>query len=339
MKVSVSIEVVMELAARETLASKFKEIEPDHLFMALLKFSELPPPQSTELSNTQKSSIQEMISDMNTLSKEITARSIDSTKIRREIRSTAGEGNFNHSGGVIHRSEQSRKIFEQAVTFAANNGDGTLYPIHLFAALLNSPTPAMLKVMGKYQPPARIQKMETPRLDADGQDLSKVLNNEAIMPNQAAYSKVLLSVLSLKNISCIFFVSENDEYVRSISIAAALKFISGDSPPNLEGKRIIDISQSKKFITHRMEWIKQIFDEVLKAQDIILLLPPITYEFYDVSGWLMSLQLYLAPMKVQIICRISSEICKDYIQNSASWKKISHIIWIDINKESIPITL
>ena len=75
MKVSVSIEVVLELAARETIAAKFKEIEPDHLFMALLKFSELPPPQTAEPGGGQKGSVQEIISDINTLSKEIASRS------------------------------------------------------------------------------------------------------------------------------------------------------------------------------------------------------------------------------------------------------------------------
>ena len=42
MKVSASVEMVMQLAGQEAIAAEFKEIEPEHLLAALLKFSELP---------------------------------------------------------------------------------------------------------------------------------------------------------------------------------------------------------------------------------------------------------------------------------------------------------
>lgn len=338
---SVSIGIVMELAAREMIAAKFKDVGPDHLFAALLKFSELPPPRPEGSDNT-KDGVQEIVSDINALSQEIASRAIDSTTVRRAIRAAIGKGDVEYGGGPIHRSDSCRTLFDRAAALAESQRTDVLGPIHLLLVSFEDPTPAMVTVMGHIGQTAKRKREKTPLLDEAGEDLSQSNPDTTakISQHYKVHTQALRSVLAQRNISCVFLASDEAEIIRSICAAAALEMAGMDCPQSIKGKRIIDVSRSDRSSSAQTDWVKQIIEEASRIQDSFVLLPPITSKLPQPDKWLSLLQSYLAPAKVCVICQISPSLYQEIVQRDLSWKRISHVIWLDKGShETIPTSL
>lgn len=107
MKISTSIELVIQLASYEAMAGQFGEIEPEHLLAAILEFSELPVNKMDQLAPGAVS-VKQLTAEIDAVKKELAARSIDSIQIRRKLRAQKGRGVGAPPGGQMHRSQESR---------------------------------------------------------------------------------------------------------------------------------------------------------------------------------------------------------------------------------------
>jgi hypothetical protein len=147
MELSPGIEIVWSLAAEEMKAAQCKEIEPDHFFCALLKLSELSASDLSAL-GIPAAVLTALQSEIDQIKKVLNDRAIPSQNTRHEILKVTPKGSTPFQGDVIHRSSASRRVFEEA----ARRGSLVKAP-DLLQALLNQPTPAMLKVL-KLKPEA-----------------------------------------------------------------------------------------------------------------------------------------------------------------------------------------
>ncbi len=147
MRISTSIELIVNLATRETIASEFKEVRPDHVFAGILKFSEIDIATGKELFKdpAEFEIIKKELADVRAL---LAKKSWDSTSLRRQIRKALGKGGFSFKGDVIHRSSETRRIFERAQAFCVKENAGFFTAIYLLHAFLESPSPVMAKLLG-----------------------------------------------------------------------------------------------------------------------------------------------------------------------------------------------
>jgi ATP-dependent metalloprotease FtsH len=148
MKVSASIDVLWQLAMGEAVSAEFGEIAPEHFLEAILKLAELNVEDLHRLApDTQV--VRLVSEDVAAVREELNARGINSKRARRELRGLLGKGGSPHRGGDMHRSPASREVFEAAARLAADAGSETLMALHLLQALLASPSPPMLLVLGE----------------------------------------------------------------------------------------------------------------------------------------------------------------------------------------------
>lgn len=147
MEISPGVEIVWNLAGAETRAARMKEIDPDHFFCGLLKFSEM---KVDEIQTDQVSQpvVAALKNEMERLRKMLSGKSIDTTFVRREIRMAKGQGTERHSeDDALHRSEAGRQLFDWAAKTAAQNKTVIDSPI-LLQTLFAHPTQTMIKILG-----------------------------------------------------------------------------------------------------------------------------------------------------------------------------------------------
>jgi hypothetical protein len=175
MELSPGVELVWSLAGREMTLARMQEVEPEHFFCALLKLSELdggdlervaPDQAVTKTFVTERDEVRAMLKD----------GSLSSTRCRHDLRQVMGRGSHEHTGGSIHRSDASRRLFEQAARLARQDRS-PLEPRHLLQALLDSPTPAMVKAMGARESSVPVPlepEAPSPFVDRYVQDLAEL---------------------------------------------------------------------------------------------------------------------------------------------------------------------
>ncbi len=139
--------LVWSLAAREAMLAEMPEIEPEHLYCALLKVSELAVEEMAGLLQ-RPSDPAALATEQAAVRAILEARGIDSRQARRGLRQALGKGGPPPAGGTVHRSAASRELFLRAARRAAADG-GALEPRHLLAELLDRPTPPMAPFVGQ----------------------------------------------------------------------------------------------------------------------------------------------------------------------------------------------
>lgn len=148
---AMSARIVWPLAAEEAMARKFEYIEPLHIFIAILKFSELDH-NALAPKASDKVSRDAFRKERDELRAKLAAHRIDvpegTKSIRKALRTRLGDGGFRaQSGWVIHRSESSRSITETAESLARKAGRRTVHANQLLDALLNSGDSVLLEVL------------------------------------------------------------------------------------------------------------------------------------------------------------------------------------------------
>lgn len=145
MQISPGTQLVWSLSGSEAVNLGMPKIEPDHLYCALLKFVELNDETIARLL-TNSSEAPAVCEERDDLAPKFKDLPNSTTEIRHAVRKEAEHGTHKLEGNLIHRSDISRKIFEKAIEMA-NKEDSPTYPTHLLQVLMESPTPAMKKVL------------------------------------------------------------------------------------------------------------------------------------------------------------------------------------------------
>jgi len=136
MKLSKSLAIAWEIAAKEAIESSATEISPSHLLIGLCK-----------LCNQQISEIEEEIQGL--LSR---LGDVDPKQLRRCLRSILSPSpSTPHPRQEIHRSQESKQAFQRAEEIAQGKNSEHILPEHLLQAILepiNSPLVDHLSQLG-----------------------------------------------------------------------------------------------------------------------------------------------------------------------------------------------
>ncbi len=131
---SIGLEFVWQIAATEAAAARREFIEPAHLFIGLCSLEKALHSEQQKQTGIPADALAGLEAEWAALKSLFTQFHLDATALRRELRERMGRGSFEHRENVVHRSPNSRRVFEWAAELAA--GSPTVTSLHLLAALL-----------------------------------------------------------------------------------------------------------------------------------------------------------------------------------------------------------
>ena len=343
MKISPSMDIVWRLAANEMAAGEFKEVEPEHFCMALLKFAELSVKVPEDGCEQEELAI--IVSgDAHLVREALQKCGIESKNARRALRGKLGKGDSPFKGGRIHRSVASRALFESAAKLAAESGNDTVTPLHLLTSLVQSPTPAIAQVVLSKTPvpppPAALTLLEM-----NGRDLVRQAAEGGIKiePGVEAQSKAVLQVLHEKDRRSILLVSDSDALRACVAAALAIAIAAKDAPQSLKARRLIDVSGNSLLEAPKgmrpssveaeaeMERMRQLLAEAASHPEVILLVPAVDTEPKQShrGQWTALLRETLEKGKVQFICRVAPSLFTEHLRKDAVWKRQTQAVWLN----------
>lgn len=343
MKLSVSLELVWQLAAREAIAGEFAEIEPEHMFMAVLKFSEMPSQGMANLGIAPEVATL-LSSDVEAVRQELESCSIDSTQVRRKLRTLLGKGGAPYSGGAMHRSPDSRTLFTTAATLAAETRSSTMTAVHILKALTATPTARIAQTINTSPQPPNRPPLALPQINALGRDLcapaASSKDMTASRETRQAECRALLQALGQQGRKSILLLTDQDQTAMDVVVAAAQAIATKKAPQPLQKRRLIDVSTLADWLsTEKRQAITKLFAETSSAPEVILYLPPIPFQDHpaawsDCDAFLKS---YWKDGSVQCISRMGPESYERLIKKDKSWKQMVEVLYIrDTTQETLP---
>lgn len=333
MKVSASIELIWQLAVREAIAAEFKEIEPEHFLIALLKFSEIPVVEVEKL-GVGAEVVKVLTSDIEALKTELGNRKVDAGAIRRELRRAVGKGAARYEGGQMHRAPATREFFDKAAKAAADAGNDLLMGWHILVTMLESPTPVLAKVFAGVGGTKAVGEPLQPLilLYEYGKDLNRLATDSKSSTDneRTAEARAVLGVLGQAGRNSVFLATDDCEAASKVVYAAARLIMSKDVAPGLRGKHVIDLSElpgGTVSSRERADLLERLLIEAGSARGIILYLPAVFSRVQKPLSWADTLRTLAIAGKLQFVARIPGSARKQ-IEKDATWRKAARVVSI-----------
>lgn len=336
MKILSSLDLVVILAANEAVAARRKEIEPEHFFCALLKFSESDE-QKLQLTVKDRQLIDILITERDKVREVLKDYPIDTTKVRRQLRKVLGYGNYQYKGGVIHRSKESRQLFMKAILDAQKKSE-KLNSAHLLKILLEEPTDAMKQVIedkifiegrGEKIIPETLEKL--PLLSKYSIDISQYVKSRTISvsQNNLPQIQVLTHTLKTNDTDPILLICVPEVQANPIVLNSTQELINR--------KRILEIDLNKIFAdtvdeNKFSDLMANLLFESLDIKNLVLFIDTLKQE-NKTSLLLDVLKQDLLDNKQKFIIAVSKKNYRNIIETDQTFFGLFKIIWLHKLKE------
>ena len=334
MTISQVTALVWRLAASEAAAAHYENIEPEHVFMAIMSFSEAGEAELRS-SVAIDLSIDGFLMQRDLVSAILEWRDIYSTAARRHLRKQLGTGQEKAKRTTIHRSPACRQLFTKASSLVSTDlGEGKLQPSHLLRVLLAEPTQAICKAINQSNSFAA-----TIRLLSDLPYYTNILEwtNKVILDSldksevARLESKALLDILLGLQKKSIIVIGAQESQVNSILQNVATNIVSREMLDALSVKRIIDIRSAGKDHGDVREIISchlQLIGKVEGKQHLIII--------ESLNLWLQAQKEQLDRLldlimrrSVQMVLFISLSGFEALRKHNEHWKRAAHVMWVE----------
>jgi len=344
-KISVSVEYIWHMAAREAIAAEYPEIEPEHFFIALCKFAEMSHGDFERL-GMAKVAIASIDADSEGLKKEIARHGIDAGAMRRKLRVLLGKGGAPYGGGKIHRSQMSRECFDKAAKAAIAGGSDTLMGRQILQVLLDSPTSVIAKLIAESGARAGKSGVEPGLvlLFKRGCDLKR--SGPGPAPGTAAdrdiEARVVIDVLTRERRNSVMLVTDDAEAAREVVVAAGRLMEARPPARPVMRRQMIDLSHiaaDTSGQSSERQLLERLVEEAASASGFILYLPAISIRGQKLSSWTAVVKNHAAAGKVQFIARLPVE-AKKRLEKEQGWRNLVEMITIaDVGNNEMPTEL
>jgi ATP-dependent Clp protease ATP-binding subunit ClpA len=337
-----SIQIAWPLAAKEAIDSEHEFIEPPHLFLAVLKFSELER-RHIEQIETNPMVIAALLSERDGTRKRLQELSIEipdkSRSIRYNLRKRLGrKGHPFHGNQVIHRSNASRQLCVKAEDMARKEGSATWCALNLLEALLASNSLEITEVLADAGISGIRAFMNTPHLDRYGQDLSALAmekQKDNIEGSEAKdpVCKVVADDIYGGKKGSILLIQKGKRSSSEVAEGVAVYSVGKFSPPGAKTKRLIAIDIPGDIKLEELEsTLGTLLQEASRAGNIILYIDRFHDYLKTGPGLPGLIKRMLSEGKIQLICGTAEEAYHHYIEKDPAWKRLLRPVWIhDLN--------
>jgi ATP-dependent Clp protease ATP-binding subunit ClpC len=310
---SIGSTLALQIAANETVAGKFQFIEKEHVFIGILSLKKLLMlnPEKAGLKSQDRQALQIESDFIEDLLREF---EIDSTQLRRQLREKLGDGNYERTEKVVHRSEACKRVFKRTEELAASSKE--ISCLHLFTAIMEAPQGIISQVVKSAgTEPAALRERALAFMDSwqsGGREPVEVHPGEQKVTHTGAHylvrygrdltlearegklgpfigrRKELLNViqtLARRSKNNPVLVGEAGVGKTAIVEALALRGTEGKDPQVLAGKRIIEINVSAlvggtKYRGEFEERLSRIIEEARPHPEVIVFID----ELHNVIG-------------------------------------------------------
>jgi hypothetical protein len=128
--------IAWRIAAGEAAAGSFPFIEKEHLLIGIFSIKKIFADSAGE-TGLDKTQLDGVVGECHALNEVLHPLGLGMTVLRREVRSGLGQGDFQHTEPVIHRSPSSRGYFQIADALAGSSA--MISSVHLLAAIVGVP--------------------------------------------------------------------------------------------------------------------------------------------------------------------------------------------------------
>jgi cell division protease FtsH len=156
MAISAYFEIIWNIAATEAADKHFKEIDPEHFLLAILKFGHLKFKDLTSF-DFKKQYVKKINADefaiiQNSISETLEKRVLNVSELTDRLNMIEGNSDYQ---GTMHRSEESLKMFGTVKDRLQNQEAGTSEIRYFLEYILDNPTPALESVLHKFIAPSK----------------------------------------------------------------------------------------------------------------------------------------------------------------------------------------
>jgi hypothetical protein len=344
MKISTSVELVWQLAMREAIHAHFNELAPEHFMEGVLKFAEMPV-EKLKAVGAEGGGGAKIAGEIAGLRGKLRELGLDPTLARRRLRDSMGRGDTPHQGDALHRSGESRAIFETAAAMATKAGSDALTVMDLLMALLERPTSRLAALSKPSSDPRSLPERDTPQLDSKGRDLTREAQTSGISRSgtREAERNAVLRAFTGAVPKTVLLVSGSDSSVCEVvtSAVSVVATCQDEIERELRALRFVDLTavgnKGCSGDEALMQW-QALFDEAVRSEGVILVLPAIEAGMAD--GWLPMLKRELPREGLRCICRVAPEIYQREMAKNGSWRKLAEFISVqDAELSDIPAEL
>lgn len=317
MQASAPIEFVWQLAAREAIAADHLRIEPEHFLAAALKFAELPIDRGEPGAGAPHAL------EVEAVRRRLAERAIESTKVRREVRARLGKGGRPYKGGVLHRSDAARSLFDLAARIAVETGSTALSVEHLLEAMLRAPTPVIGAVLGAVPPPVT-------ELARGVVDLTALARAGELVPapGREAEATVLLEALSRPGGALVLLVADEEAEARAVVEAAAARLAREGAARPAGPRRLLDASRLDPEAPDRWLALESLFAAAATDGGLAVCLPALAELDGVRAAWAKRLRRVRDEGAGRFVCRVGAGTHALAVARDRGWKHAAQVLWI-----------
>jgi hypothetical protein len=334
MRISTSIDLLMHLAGQEAIAGQFSEVQPEHFYLALLRFGELGP-EDLGKAGLVSDAARDLAAEVDTVRHEFQGRAIDSTQTRRQLRERLGPGGRPYEGGQMHRSPASRELFEAAGRLADEARSEVLSAPYLLQALWARPTPVLAEFL-RQAPAGRAPTptpapVSTPLLDQYGHDLVRAAVG-GVWPasgDRETEARSLGLTLSRADCRLVFLISDDPPAVATV-VAGLAHLVAEGKGPIPRSRRLIDLTNilgREEGSKGPRKLLQNVLAEASPQRELILVFPAWPGEE---QGRLLldELKAALSLGQYQVICGVRAAFYRNDLAKDSYWKHQGQGVWI-----------
>lgn len=344
MTMSPTVELIWNLAAQLAMAGEFGQIEPEHIFAAILKVGEVPVAEvEKHLPPTVPAKV--ITDEIVVLQRELAQRGLDPGPAFIRMMETLGRGTTPPTGAMIHRTDETRLLFEAAAVRAGNEGRESYTTLDLLNVLLGAPTRRMLAALGDGRDgregrDERLRNSRTrpdsiaplpPLLQQHGRDLVReaMEGRLAAQSERQAQAKALLAALGRQPRKSVLLISDDAAVVGAVVATAACNVAGRRCPDELKWARIVDVSGLGARSPEELGALEAMVREAGPAGAIVVL-PALASrrEQSDAALWMQKLAELFRLGTAQCICRVPPALYEIQLAKDPMWKGNAEAMWI-----------
>ena len=286
--------LVWQVAAGEAAMAGHEFVEKEHLFQAALKLAEVVPHMTAKQLGLGAGDFESVQAEIENLASALQDAELNTREVRYRLRALVGRGTFNHGQEVVHRSNETRRLFAKIEALA---GQGPVRIVHLLLVILHEPggrieqafrefntdkdrlAKALARSLESNSKPKQSQDKQTNLVEKFGRDLTALARDGKISPVIGRRDELLQVVRTLarKGKSNPLLVGDPGVGKTAVVYALALRIASGQVVPELQNKRVVEINLAGLVAGTTLrgqfeERVTGLIEELRDSPDIIIFL-------------------------------------------------------------------
>jgi ATP-dependent Clp protease ATP-binding subunit ClpC len=301
-RVHASAQLAWGIAMREASLAGSTLIEPLHLFFAALEIADGLYHDAAEASGLSAEVISALPESANQARKALAMGDEQLTRLRRTVKKSLGSPESRTQPRTLHRSSETRALFDRGIALAIEEGAEELRLVHLVKAFLAGPPPDVLpflapgavaavappgkKILVPETPPAEASgekpRPRTPTVDRYGRNLTELARAGRLQAIQGRDREIksLARYLNRTTKRNVILVGEPGVGKTAIVEGLAVRMAADDAPDFLRRLRVVqiaiaDLVAGTKFRGELEAKLKAIVEECLSDPDLVLFLDEI----------------------------------------------------------------